>query len=78
MDTIELVFPTEEYKKQILDYKSEFELNGDSMDGTAGLQNTESFEEWFSRLIDNSKDETVRDGFVPASTYLVICRRTQM
>ncbi|MCY6485490.1 GNAT family N-acetyltransferase [Clostridium aestuarii] len=72
MKKITLVFPTKEYEKQILDYKNEFEINGDSMDGTAGLQKARSFNEWFSMLIDNSKEETVRTGFVPSSTYLAI------
>ncbi len=72
MEIIELIFPTKEYESQILDYKKEFEINGDSMDGTAGLQNAESLDDWFSARIDNSKKETVRAGFVPASTYLAV------
>lgn len=72
MEKIILVFPTREYEGQVMNYKDEFEINGDSMDGTAGLQNARSFDEWFSMLTDNSKKETVRDGYVPASTYLAI------
>lgn len=70
MGVIKLVLPTEDYKEQIFDYKNEFLANGDSMDGTAGLRNAATFEEWFSALKDNSWEETVRDGLVPASTYL--------
>lgn len=72
METIELISPTKEYDKQILDYKNEFEINGDSMDGTAGLKNARSFDEWLSAIIANSKEETVRDGLVPSSTYLAV------
>lgn len=72
METIALIFPTKEYEAQIMDYKSEFEVNGDSMDGTAGLQKAKNFDEWFSVLTDNSKEETVREGLVKASTYLAV------
>lgn len=73
METIVLISPAKEYERQVLDYKNEFETNGDSMDaGTAGLQKARSFDEWFSMLIDNSKEETVQDGLVPASTYLAV------
>ena len=72
MGIITLTLPTKEYERQVLDYKNEFEINGDSMDGTAGLQKSRSFDEWFSVIIDNLKEETVRTGFVQASTYLAV------
>jgi predicted acetyltransferase len=72
METIELIFPKKEYESRIWDYKKEFEINGDNMAGTAGLQNTKNFDEWFSTLNDNSKEETVTDGLVPASIYLAV------
>lgn len=72
MNRIELILPSENYKEQILDYKKEFELNGDSMDGTANLKNLISYEEWLNAIKDNLKEDTVRDGLVPASTYLAI------
>ena len=77
MEKIELVFPTGEYEAQVMDYKKEFEINKDSMDGTAGLSNITSFDEWFSAIIDNSTEETVRTGLVPASTYLAVRRYDQ-
>lgn len=42
------------------------------MDGTAGLKDAESFEEWYSGFCDNSKEETVRGGLVPATTFMAI------
>jgi predicted acetyltransferase len=72
LKTIELIVPTREYEKQILNYKKEFEINGDDMDGTAGLKNAHSIDGWFCALLDNSKKETVREGLVPASTYLAL------
>ena len=72
MSRLKLVLPTLEYKEKIMDYKREFIESGDSMDGTAGLRNAETFEEWYSAFCDNLKEETVRDGLVPATTYIAI------
>ncbi len=72
MNRLKLVLPSPEYKKQILDYKKEFIENDDSMDGTSGLRNIETFEEWYSILCDNLKEETVRKGLVPSTTYMAI------
>lgn len=72
MNRLKLVLPTLEYKEKLMDYKREFVENGDSMDGTAGLRNAETFEEWYSAFFDNLKEETVREGLVPATTYMAI------
>jgi len=72
MDRLKLILPTKEYEKQVLDYKNEFEINGEKIHGTAGLKNFNSFDEWFSAIITNSKEETVRDGLVPSTTYLAV------
>lgn len=70
MDEIQLVRPDESYKEQILSYKAEFLANHDSMDGTANLIHFHAVEDWLIALKDNSSPETVREGLVPASTYL--------
>lgn len=72
MNRLKLVLPSLEYKDKLLDYKREFIENGDSMDGTAGLKNAETFEEWYSTFCDNLKEETVKEGLVPATTYMAI------
>lgn len=72
MNRLKLVLPNIKYKESIMDYKNEFIRNGDSMDGTAGLANAQSFEEWYQAFKDNLKEETVREGLVPATTYLAI------
>lgn len=72
MNRLKLVLPTVEYKEEIMNYKKEFIENGDSMDGTAGLRNAENFEEWHNALCDNMREETVREGLVPATTFLAI------
>lgn len=72
MSRLKLVLPVPEDKEKLLDYKREFIENGDSMDGTAGLKNAETFEEWYNAFFDNLKEETVREGLVPATTYMAI------
>jgi predicted acetyltransferase len=72
MSRLKLVLPTPEYKDKLMDYKREFIENRDSMDGTAGLGNSETFEEWYGAFFNNLKEETARDGFVPATTYMAL------
>lgn len=72
MNRLKLVLPRPEHKDDIMSYKREFVENNDSMDGTGGLRNAETFEEWYSEFCDNLKEETVREGLVPATTYLAI------
>lgn len=72
MNRLKLIFPTPEYKEQILNYKREFIKNGDSLDGTSDLRNTETFEEWYRNVCNNLKEETVGEGLVPASTFMAI------
>ncbi|NFV14023.1 GNAT family N-acetyltransferase [Clostridium sporogenes] len=72
MRTLKLIFPSKEYQNQILEYKKEFQSEGEIMAGTAGLEKVENLDEWFSMLNNNSKEEILANGFVPASTYLAI------
>lgn len=72
MQRIKLVPPSLEYKEQILDYKMEFIKNNEFIHGSAGLQNYDTFEEWYEVNCKNSKESTVLDGFVPASTFLAV------
>lgn len=70
MSRLKLILPKMEHKETIMDYKKEFIENGDSMHGSAGLSDAENFEAWYNANQDNLKEETVRDGLVPATTYL--------
>lgn len=69
---LRLVRPGAEWKEQVLGYKREFEENGNSMDGTAGLGGAESFDTWCAAIEKNSCEETVTEGLVPASTFLAV------
>jgi predicted acetyltransferase len=72
MRRLKLVLPIPEYNVNLMNYKKEFIKNEDSMDGTAGLNNAKTFEEWYSAFCDNLSEETVRDGLVPATTYMAV------
>lgn len=67
-----LVRPSARHEKDIAAYKEEFLINGDSMDGTAGLINASSVPEWLHQLARNESEESVQAGFVPSSTFLAI------
>ncbi|MGL4335695.1 MAG: GNAT family N-acetyltransferase [Turicibacter sp.] len=72
MNRLTLVLPTLDDKEKIMDYKNEFIHHGDSMDGTAGLSTAQNFEAWYADWSNNLKEETVRPGLVPSTTYLAI------
>lgn len=72
MSTLRLILPNKKYKDEIMNYRKEFIRDNDSMDGTSGLRNANSFEEWHNAILDNLNEETVREGLVPATTYIAI------
>lgn len=72
MGRLILVRPSMEHKEMVLDYKQEFLKHDESMDGTAGLRNCDSYSEWLDALRDNASEETVREGLVPATSLLAM------
>lgn len=75
---IKLVFPTLEYKDQIMKYKSDFMLLDENMHGTAGLRDAKTFEEWHAALLANLSEDTVGEGLVPATTLLAVDEKNQL
>ena len=71
-DRIVLTKPTPDHKEVVLAYRQAFIKSGDSMDGTSGLKDAITYEVWYDALQKNSREETVADGFVPATCYLAI------
>lgn len=72
MTRLTLIAPEESFRDQILAYRAEFLETGDSLHGCAGLDKAPSFESWLQAVRDNSREETVGRGLVPASNYLAI------
>lgn len=59
-------------KETVLAYKAEFK--DEYIHGSAGLThyNANSIDEWYATIKQNSKEDTVKDGLVPESTYAYI------
>lgn len=72
MDEIKLIVPDRTYEKEIIDYKAEFEQYKENIDGSGMLGLSKTFDEWYGMLKDNECEETVREGYVPANTYLAM------
>ncbi len=72
MNNLQLIFPNQEHKLMILDYKNEFILNNDSMDGSSGLRDYDDYNEWLDKLNNQLKEETTPKNLVPSTTLLAI------
>ena len=69
MDEIKLVIPGKEYAEQVMEYKKEFIDNEDfSFDGCAGLEETETFEEWAD--FESRLSKKYGENYVPSTVYL--------
>ncbi len=71
---IQLIFPNEEYKEQVIRYKQETEAANRiaSINGSGGLGDFNTYESWLERVQNDRFEESVREGFVPATTYLAV------
>ncbi|MDN6625748.1 MAG: GNAT family N-acetyltransferase [Pisciglobus halotolerans] len=72
METLELSLPNIEDKEIIMSYREEFIRNGESdIPGSGRLGNFESFENRYAAIQKNSKKETVEEGIIPTTVFLV-------
>ena len=72
MKLIRLIYPTIEYKQQLIDYREQFINEEDGIHGSSGLAFAESIEQWLVEM-DNARDfATVREGWVPAEQYIAV------
>ena len=67
---IKLIRPTIEYAEQVMRYKDEMLLNGDSLDGCADLADCSTYEEWID--FERRLRAKYGDGYVPSETYLAV------
>ena len=67
MSKLSLVAPTLEYKDDVMSYREEMLKNNDSLDGCAGLEECQSYEEWL-----NFEARYKAKGFVPSQVYLAV------
>ncbi|MEE1394199.1 MAG: GNAT family N-acetyltransferase, partial [Negativibacillus sp.] len=69
MNGLRLALPTPADEQKVWAYREEFLNHVSSMDGTGGLAEAQSFEQWYSRNLANRCEQTVQPGFVPATTF---------
>ena len=69
MDILELVEPTMDYKDQVLAFKAEMLEYGGGFDGCAGLEDTDTYEEWL-----DFRGREARKGWVPSRTWVTVRR----
>ena len=69
-DRLELISPSNEYKKQVMEYRKIFLENDESFDGCAGLEECKTFEEWVD--FDNRLSKKYGKNYVPSFVYLAI------
>lgn len=68
---LKLVFPTEEYKEQVMDYLKEHFENGEFvLAGDGGLDEIKDFDKWLERTIEDAKKKIGEGGRVPATLFL--------
>ncbi|MGN1021783.1 MAG: GNAT family N-acetyltransferase [Aristaeellaceae bacterium] len=67
---IMLIPPSRAYAGQVMAYRAEMLASGDSLDGCAGLEDVQSYEEWadFDRRLKRKYGE----GYVPSRVYLAV------
>ncbi|MBR3249290.1 MAG: GNAT family N-acetyltransferase [Clostridia bacterium] len=69
-ERLKLVVPTNEYKEQVMQYRKIFLENDESLDGCAGLQECNTYEEWID--FENRLSRKHGEGYVPSDVYLAI------
>lgn len=72
MYKIKLTYPSIAYKQNLLNYRQEFIERNESMDGSAGFEVAETFEEWLENWQYNQHEETVKEGLVCATTFIAV------
>ena len=70
METIKLIFPSEEYLDQVWAYRQECLDAGSSMDGCGPLRFNESVEQWLADVCSYTDPATVPEGKVQATQFL--------
>ena len=72
MEEYILIRPTDEYARQIAEYRQEFLDSGDSMDGCGSLRRLGDISEYLKTCKDCENPETVPSHLVPATQFIFI------
>lgn len=72
-EELQLVFPTEEYRKQVMEYLQEFIDNQEyQISGIGGLDRLKNFDDWLKKLQNDLDEEHIQTDRVPSTVYLTI------
>ena len=72
METIKLIFPSEEYLDQVRAYRQECQDADSSMDGCGSLRTTENPAEWLAEVRSYTDPATIPEGRVQATLFLAV------
>ena len=72
METIKLIFPSEEYLDQVRAYRQECLDADSSMDGCGSLRTTENPAEWLAEVRSYTDPATIPEGRVQATLFLAV------
>ena len=67
---LKLIRPARKYAEQVMLYKDEMLANNDSLDGCAGLEEVDTFEEWID--FDRRLRAKYGEGYVPSEVFLAV------
>lgn len=72
-DELELVFPTKEYEKEVMEYLQEFIDNGENeIAGDGGLDRIKDFDKWLDKIQNDISPEKSDKDRIPSTVYLTI------
>ena len=69
-EILKLIVPTNEYKEQVMKYRKIFLENKESLDGCAGLEDCNTYEQWID--FENRLSKKYAESYVPSDVYLAI------
>lgn len=70
VEKIKLVTPTKEYESQVMAYKEEFLKRNETLDGCAGLEEVETYDEWIN--FEERLSKKYGENYVPSTVCLAI------
>ncbi len=72
MEELDLLRPTAEYAKQIMECKKEYLAAGSSMDGCGSMRRTDDPMEYIEKCALEENPETCPDSLVPATQFMLV------
>ncbi len=69
-NNLKLIRPTHQYAEQVMCYREEMLANKDNLDGCAGLDEAESFDEWIE--FEDRLKRKYGEGYVPSEVFLAV------